>query len=192
MKSVLTFLDEKLEMSICIVLMSTLTVVLGVQVFFRYVMGASLSWSEELARYMFVWLVYLGIPYGCKVMRHIKIDAGLYLFPKAIRRHVVILGDIIFLCFAIAIVYYAWGLEMKQIKFGQLSPAMQIPMWIPYGAPLVGFFLTAIREIQTIIYRVKHLKDPEKDPNDIDLDELSQEYVLKWQLLFFSFYWQFY
>lgn len=173
MKSVLTFLDEKLEMSICIVLMSVLTVVLGIQVFFRYVMGASLSWSEELARYMFVWLVYLGIPYGCKVMRHIKIDAGLYLFPKAIRRHIVILGDVIFLCFAIAIVYYAWGLEMKQIKFGQLSPAMQIPMWIPYGAPLVGFFLTAIREIQTIIYRVKHLKDPEKDPNDIDLDELS-------------------
>lgn len=173
MKSILTFLDEKLEMSICIVLMSTLTVVLGVQVFFRYVMGASLSWSEELSRYMFVWLVYLGIPYGCKVMRHIKIDAGLYLFPKAIRRYVVILGDIIFLCFAIAIVYYAWGLEMKQIKFGQLSPAMQIPMWIPYGAPLVGFFLTAIREIQTIIFRIKHLNDPEKDPNDIDLDELS-------------------
>lgn len=173
MKSILNFLDEKLEMSICIVLMSILTIVLAVQVFFRYVMGASLSWSEELSRYMFVWLVYIGIPYGCKVMRHIKIDAGLFVFPKHMRKYVVIVGDIIFFGFAIAIVYYAWGLEMKQIKFGQLSPAMQIPMWIPYGAPLVGFFLTAIRQIQTIIFRVQHLNDPEKDPNEIDLEELN-------------------
>ncbi len=168
---VLKFLDEKLEVSICIVLLSTLTVVLAIQVFFRYVMGASLSWSEELARYMFVWLVYLGIPYGSKIMRHIKIDAGLYVFPKPWRKYVVILGDIIFMIFAIVIVYYAFNLDQKQFKLHQKSPAMGIPMWIVYAAPLVGFFLTAIRQLQTIIFRVRHLHDDDKE-KQIDLEKL--------------------
>ncbi len=165
------WLDDKLEMTICIILMSILSVVLAIQVFFRYVMGDSLSWSEELSRYMFVWLVYIGIAYGCKVMRHIKIDAGLYLFPKDARKYVVIIGDVIFLCFALVIVYYAYGLVVKQIKIGQLSPAMQIPMWIVYAAPMVGFTLTAIRQFQTILFRIKHLKDKEKEA-EIDLNNL--------------------
>lgn len=167
----LKLLDEKLELSICITLMSVITVVLGVQVFMRYVMHASLSWSEELARYCFIWLVYIGISYGAKIMRHIKIDAGLYLFPKNTRKYVVIVGDVVFFLFALVIVYYAWNLVGRQIKLGQLSPAMQIPMWIVYAAPLVGFILTAIRQIQTIIYRVKHLNDKE-DPTEVDVSKL--------------------
>ena len=171
MKKFLDFLDNKLEMSICIVLMCVLSVVLFIQVFYRYVLQNSLSWSEELARYCFVWLVYMGIPYGCKIMRHIKIDAGLYLFPKKARKYVVILGDVIFFIFALVIVYYAWGLEQKQIMFGQLSPAMQIPMWIPYGAPFVGFILTAIRQLQTIVYRFKHLAEADEE-QQLDLENL--------------------
>lgn len=169
----LKLLDEKLEMWICIALMSCLTVVLGIQVFMRYAMHSSLSWSEELARYMFVWLVYIGVSYGSKVMRHIKIDAGLYLFPKVARRYVVILGDLIFLVFALVIVYYSWGLVQRQILFKQLSPAMLIPMWIVYAAPLVGFSLTAFRQLQTIIYRIKHLKDPYEDPQNEELKDLK-------------------
>lgn len=171
----LRLLDEKLEMYICIALMSCLTVILGLQVFMRYVMQASLSWSEELARYMFVWLVYIGVSYGSKVMRHIKIDAGLFLFPKAIRRYVVILGDTIFCIFACIIAYYAFGLVQRQIMLSQLSPAMQIPMWIVYAAPFVGFSLTAIRQLQTIIYRIKHIHDPEEDAVDQEIKNLQQD-----------------
>ena len=169
----LKLLDEKFELWICISLMSCLTVVLGIQVFMRYVMSASLSWSEELSRYMFVWLVYIGVSYGSKVMRHIKIDAGLYLFPKGIRRHVVIVGDLIFFVFALIIVYYSWGLVVRQYMFNQLSPAMQIPMWIVYAAPFVGFSLTALRQLQTIVYRIKHINDPFEDPAEQELKELK-------------------
>ena len=168
---ILKWLDANFEKVVCVFLMSVLSADLGLQVFMRYVVHASLGWSEELARYTFVWLVYMTISYGSLKMRHIKIDAGLYLFPKKARKYVVIIGDVIFFFFAIAIVYYSWGLEQKQIMFGQLSPAMQIPMWIPYGAPLVGFALTAIRELETIIYRIKHLKEADED-KPLDLENL--------------------
>ncbi len=151
-------LDEKFELYICVVLMSFMTVLIFVQVFMRYVMHNSLTWSEELARYIFIWLIYLGISYGAKIMKHIKIDAALGLFPKAARPYVVILGDILFLVFAIFIVYTSWGVVQKQIKLGQTSPALHVPMWIVYLAPTVGFALTTIRQIQTLIYRFKCLK----------------------------------
>ena len=73
---------------------------------------------------------------------------------------------------SIVIVYFAWGLAVRQYMLGQLSPAMQIPMWIVYSAPCVGFALTAIRELQTIIYRIKHLGDPYEDPAEPDLENL--------------------
>ena len=43
----------------------------------------------------------------------------------------------------------------------QLSPAMRIPMWVVYSAPLVGFTLTSIRVVQSIVYNFKHRNDPE-------------------------------
>ena len=167
MKRFLYWLDNYLEMSIGVVLILAVSVILSIQVFMRYVMGSSLSWSEELSRYMFIWLIYLGISYGAKVMRHIKIDAGLYMFPKSLRPKIVILGDAVFLVFSVTVVIYSSKLVERQMMLDQTSPAMGIPMWFVYLAPAVGFGLTAIREIQTIIYRVKRLRDPaaaDEDP----------------------------
>lgn len=159
----LKWLDDYLEMAIGVVLLLAISVVLTLQVFMRYVVQESLSWSEELSRYMFIWLIYLGISYGAKVMRHIKIDAGLYMFPKKMRRAVVICGDVIFLIFAITVVVYASKLTQRQIMLEQESPAMGIPMYLIYIAPAVGFGLTAVRQVQTIFFRIKHLHDPYAD-----------------------------
>ena len=164
-RKILDFLDNRLEMTICIALMSVLSVVLFIQVFFRYVLGASLSWSEELARYMFIWLVYIGIAYGCKVMRHIKIDAGLFFFPKALRPYVVIMSEGVFAIFAAVVAVLAFKLVGRQMMIGSASPAMGIPMWVVYMAPCVGFTLTTIRQIQALAWRLRHFnQDPQSDP----------------------------
>lgn len=150
-------LDENLEMYICIVLMSVMTILIFLQVVMRYVFQNSLTWSEEMARYIFIWLVYFGISYGARIRKHIKIEAALRLFPKKVRPIIVIIGDILFLVFAIYIVYGGGILVLKQFKLGQLSPAMHIPMWFLYSAPVVGFLFTAVRQIQAIIYRIGKL-----------------------------------
>ncbi|QOX65983.1 TRAP transporter small permease [Anoxybacterium hadale] len=137
--------------------MSLMTIIIFIQVIMRYVMANSLVWSEELARYLFIWLIYMGISYGAKIMKHIKIEAALGMFPKKIRPLVVILGDVLFLGFSIFIAYTAFTVVQKQLVLGQTSPAMQMPMWVIYAAPMVGFSLTAIRQIQTILFRVKEM-----------------------------------
>ena len=151
-------LDEKFEISICVFLMSLMTVLIFAQVIMRYVFHSSLSWSEELSRYVFIWLIYIGVSYGSKQMKHLKIEAGLSIFPSAVRPYIVIIGDILFLVFSIFIIFTSSIVVNKQMMLGQSSPALGIPMTIIYAAPAVGFFLTSIRQVQTIIYRVKSMR----------------------------------
>lgn len=134
------------------VLITGMTFLIAVQVFMRKI-GHSLSWSEELARYMFIWLIYLGISYGASIMKHIKIEAALKLYPEKWRPYIVIVGDILFLSFALYIAYLSWQTVDKQMVIGQKSTALGIPMWTIYSAPMVGFSLTAIRQVQTIVHR---------------------------------------
>ena len=157
----LRLLNDKLEIFICVILMSTMTTLLTIQVFMRYVMRNSLSWSEELARYIFIWLVYIGISYGAKISKHIRIEAALKMFPEKTRPFVVLLGEVLFMCFAAFTSYVGWSVVQRQIRLGQVSAAMGIPLWIVYAAPMVGFGLTAFREAQNIFHRVMLLRAEE-------------------------------
>ena len=156
---VLKWLDANLEKYCCVVLMSLMTLIIFIQVVARYVFQNSLSWSEELARYLFIWLVYLGISYGCQMRKHIKIDAALGLFPKKIRKFVVIIGDLFFLAFAIYVAYTGLGYSLSQTR---VSSAMGIPFKYVYISTFVGLGLAAIRQIQTIIYRIRCIKNGEE------------------------------
>ncbi|WP_316861101.1 TRAP transporter small permease [uncultured Cohaesibacter sp.] len=156
--SILRIIEEKFELYLSIFLLCAMTIVMAIQVFMRYVVQHSLSWSEELARYIFVWLVFIAISYGAKNMKHIRIEAALGLFPPKLRPYIVIFSDVLFLLFAAFICYTAYGVVLRQIKLGAQSPAIMMPMWILYAAPMVGFFLSGIREIQTIVMRIRALK----------------------------------
>ena len=151
----LRLVNDKLEIFICVILMSVMAVLLNIQVFMRYVVQNSLSWTEELARYIFIWLVYIGISYGTKISKHIRIEAALGIFPKKMRPFVVLAGEIVFMCFSFYICYRGWDIVQRQIRLGQVSPAMRIPMWVVYAAPMAGFGLTGVRVAQNIVSRVK-------------------------------------
>lgn len=156
---VLKWLNENLEKYCCVVLMSVMTLIIFIQVVARYVFQNSLSWSEELARYLFIWLVYLGISYGCLMRKHIKIDAALGLFPKKARKYVVIIGDLFFLAFAVYVAYTGLFYSLNQTR---VSSAMSVPFKYVYISTFFGFGLAVIRQIQTIIYRVRCIKNGEE------------------------------
>lgn len=147
---ILHWLDHYLEECICVALMSAMTIMIFIQVVMRYIFSASLSWSEELARYFFVWLIYIGTSYGCKHLQHIKIDAALGLFPKKLRPYIILLGDFLILAFATYILLTGTQLVNLQIIYGKVSSAMQIPMAAVDLAPVAGFGLVIIRQIQSI------------------------------------------
>ena len=70
MKKILSFLDEHFEEYLLIAILGIMSIVICYQVFMRYVMAASLSWSEELARYLFIWMAYICLLYTSLVTRN--------------------------------------------------------------------------------------------------------------------------
>jgi len=151
-------LDDHFEEALIVLLMAVMTVLIVVQIFMRYVVQESLTWSEELARYVFVWATYLGVAYGVKKNAHICVEAATMYLPARVKAVVYLVAQFIFLLFAALVVKEGFVLSMKIFKFGQSSAALGMPMGIIYLAPTVGFALVFIRLIQNIVAGFKRLK----------------------------------
>lgn len=153
----LKFLDRHLEEALIVVLMALMTILIGVQIFMRYVMGASLSWSEELARYFFIWMTYIGIAYAVHKDAHIRVTMATDRLSAAGQIYARILAHLIFCAFALFVMYQGWFMVEKTFRFGQKSASLGIPMGVIYLAPFTGFLLTVIRLIQSLFIDLRSL-----------------------------------
>ncbi|MCD8196769.1 MAG: TRAP transporter small permease [Lachnospiraceae bacterium] len=137
----LGILSEKLNyiaIRLAVAFLAVLSVVMIMQVFFRYVLNNSLSWSEELSRYCFIWLNCLGATILSKEASHARISVIDGLLSKlGIKRIYWICVDIIML--VIAIIFTVVGLELTIAVSAQLTPALRIHKSIVYAAaPTAG------------------------------------------------------
>ncbi len=154
---VVKWLDEHIEEFFLTLIFSVMVGVIFLQVIMR-MFDHSLSWSEELGRYCFIWLVYIGISYGVKKQRHIKVDVILLLLKGKARILFSIVANLIFLVFCIVVVQYGLDIATKLLNFGQKSPALHIPMGIVYLSAPIGMGLAGIRIIQNLILQFKTLR----------------------------------
>lgn len=118
-------------------------------VLFRYVLHASLFWSEELGRYLMIWFGYLGIALALKENGHVNLTIFTHLFPAAVQKFFAILSNLIILTFIIIVFF-------KSIKYfqnlsGQYSSSLNIPMVLPYLSITVGMFLAFIMNISNLV-----------------------------------------
>lgn len=156
------YIMDHLEEFFMIPLIFAMSIIIFIQVIMRYVFQSSLTWSEEMARYMFVWLVYFSVSYTARREKHIRIDAAINIYPKKMRPYIELVSEIIVLGFAIFIAITGMTVFHKIAWSGQMSPAMRIPMQFVYAAPMIGLGLTAIRQVQCILRKVKALGNNEE------------------------------
>lgn len=141
------------------VLMGLMTIVVFVQVLFRLAAG-SLPWSEELARYMMIYLVYLGASVGVKHGDHIAVEFLAGMLPKKGQNILEILVDILMLvCFGIIIFY---GLKVVNVAMMQRSPAMQVSMGFIYASLVIGGGLMFLQGLINMIKAIARLAGGEE------------------------------
>ena len=144
-------LDDYLEETILIILLVIMTGVMGIQIVSRYVFQNSLTWSEELVRYMFVWSAFLGIPFCIKHGLSIKVDQFRNLFPIPLQKILMYIDKIIiFFLFLVMFIYSCLVVKASYLS-GQTSPAMQIPMWMVQISVCISSLLSMIRSIQNLL-----------------------------------------
>ncbi|WP_238456306.1 TRAP transporter small permease [Desulfotruncus arcticus] len=119
-----------------------------IQIVMRYVFHHSLSWSEELARYVFLWQIWLGASFAVKEHRHLRIEAiKNVLSPKA-QKYFELITLVIWFGFSLFLAFKGAELTMILLQRGQVSPAMRLPMAYAYASVPVGCGLMAIRLIE--------------------------------------------
>jgi TRAP-type C4-dicarboxylate transport system permease small subunit len=129
------------DKSLAALVASSYVVIVGVgfaQVLFRFVFSSPLSWSEELVRYVFVWSVFLTAAIAFHLNSHISIDFLTSRYPPRLQRTCA-LASWVAVILAVAILFVL-GMQLVQapsVRF-QKSPAMEIPMTVPYAAIPVG------------------------------------------------------
>lgn len=163
MKKVFMLLDKHLEEALLVFGTMVMILLIFYQVLMRHIFNSSIAWSEELARYIFIWQVWLAVPYTVTRGRHIRLE----LLIDAAKPKMRLVLDMIFFAvsaaFFLYIGYLAVGLTSSVMRMGQLTPAMLIPKWICYLALPVGSILGAFRFAQ---YGVKRYVRYKKDPSD--------------------------
>jgi TRAP-type C4-dicarboxylate transport system permease small subunit len=118
----------------------TLTGVVAAQVFYRYALNHSLFWSEELARYLLVWLSFLGASAAYYRKVHPGIDILYRQMPAHVRKASRMgVHGVSLLLFAIMIYY---GAQFAYFVRMQISPALYLPKWIVFSIiPISGTIL---------------------------------------------------
>jgi TRAP-type C4-dicarboxylate transport system permease small subunit len=114
-----------------------LIVPVTLQIISRYTaLIPSWIWTEELSRFLFIWMVMLGAMIGIREHSHFEVDVWPDLGPKpaALLR---IVSDTCVLVFALVFVW--WGIEFVRFGWDQLSELAELPMpWIFVAWPLAG------------------------------------------------------
>lgn len=159
---VLRFLNEKLEEIFLVILMSAATMIVAAQVFTRYLLKIPMPWSEETARYLFIWMVWVGASFATKERRHISIDVVVSRLPKAGRRGCLVVSTAVWIAFLTCMAYLSFKLTYSVFGGSQVAIGSGVPMWIPYAAIPTGMTLMLFRLLQNCFHDWKQMKKEEK------------------------------
>jgi len=126
------YLSRNFEKCVANFCLASLVAILGLQVFFRYILQTGLSWSEEISRFSFIWFVYISGSLAVQKGTHIRVTAGVQLLPQEMRKYVHVLADLIWLIFNVVVVVSGILLVMNMLYYPMYSTSLYISLAYMY------------------------------------------------------------
>jgi TRAP-type C4-dicarboxylate transport system permease small subunit len=114
----------------------------------RYFFNSPIQWAEELARYAFIWVVFMGAVVCTKRKRHIAIDILLQAIPLRASAWVRLVADCCTLGIALVIAYYGWKLTAAAT---QITATLQVPHYLVYVVVPVSAVLIALHTLRDFL-----------------------------------------
>ncbi len=133
-----------------------------IQVVLRYAFNNSLVWSEEIARYLIIWLVLIGSSIAVREKAHATVDAVVAFLPPLPKRIFSIIANLMGIAFCFILVRSGTITVSNVVEFGNVTPAVGIPMAIPYLSLPIGGALMLYRFIQLLFEDVASLNQIRK------------------------------
>lgn len=149
-RNLLEKLDQNLEPWALLVFYSMLVITMAIEVLRREVFSYSSVWGEEIVRYSFIYLVWIGAAAAVRQRAHIRIDVIFEFCSPRVKAFLYLFGDLVMLCVAIFAFYWSLESVMVSAKFGSVSHGLRAPMvWFLAAVP-IGFALLIHRLQQSI------------------------------------------
>lgn len=149
MKKVFDFFNKTEELTASSLLIIT-SLLVFVQVLLRYMFNYSIAWSEEAARYMIAWFIFLGSSMAVKDNAHVNMDALSNLIKGKVNQAISIVIDLINIAFCIVIIMAGLKMVQSAMDLGTTATSISLPLYIPYASVPVGVFFMLIRYIFSI------------------------------------------
>ena len=102
----------------------------------RNLLGGSIAWIEEISRYIFTWMMFMGIAIGVHYKKHLGVEFVVGLYPDKVKKAAYFISDLLTLILFIVLAVYGFRYAGKSMKM--FSPIMGIPYGIVYLCVPIG------------------------------------------------------
>lgn len=155
LKKVIKWIDINAQPIFIMIMFIAMTCLIVVQVILRFFFGSGFAWGEEVAVYLFVWTTLVSIAYAFRNNRQINVEFIKDMLPEKARRGLMILIDIAMI---IVLTIFLRGSITNVVtiaKYGDMAVAMPVSLNVLYAAPLLGWSLSIVRILQTLVWKIK-------------------------------------
>lgn len=144
-------LDKNGERWLLLVFYVMLVGTMFIEVVRREVFSYSSIWGEEMVRYSFIYLSWIGAAAAVKDRGHIRIDVILHYVPRTVKILLYMLGDIVMFIVAVIALYWSWEAVHLSWRFGSVTQGLRVSqVWFLFAVPF-GFALIILRLIQSFV-----------------------------------------
>ena len=123
------------------------------QVFVRFVLNWSNTWTEITAVMLMSWFIFLGAAVGVRENYHLGFDVLLYALPPGGKKYLRSISDLVVLAFAVGMIVY--GIELVRLQWPARMPALGIPEGIRYLPLVGGGILITLFALERLVLRLK-------------------------------------
>lgn len=167
-KFILAFLDH-FESYVCQVLLVFFVVTIFMQIVLR-ALDSSLHWTEEIARFAFIWFILFGACYATRLSALNRVTMQFSKFPPIVAKICTFTGDIFWLVFCLVMAWHGYLSVLDLQEFPYHTPALDWDLSKIYLVFPISFLLMAIRIIQVNVIKYI-LKEEIADPDQQAIEE---------------------
>lgn len=143
-----------------------MTIIVGWQVFTRYVLNWSNAWTEPAALLLMSWFIFLGAAVGIRENYHLGFDVVLYVVPRRAKLVLRAISDVVVIGFAVGMIIY--GVQLVVLGWNARMPSIGIPDGVKYLPLVGGGILIVLFSVERLVLRLAGVSVDK----GIDLEEI--------------------
>lgn len=158
MPRILDALNRNAERWALLVFYVMLVITMFIEVLRREILSYSSIWGEEIVRYSFIYLAWIGAASAVRERGHIRIDVILQYVGRRMKALLYIFGDIVMFVVALVALYWSFETVIVSAKFGSVTHGLRISqVWFLSAVP-IGFALVSFRLVQSFLRDLSDLR----------------------------------